>query len=108
VRFKAKVCAHGAARVQRCKLDFIFTGNFEALMNLFRILILGMLVWFVLRVLKSWRVEISPRDQPPPRRRENADQDRFEPMAQCKTCGVHLPQRALALSGRCGACERAF
>jgi|GEM_PF-1691277 len=77
-------------------------------MNLFRILILGMLVWFVLRVLKSWRVEISPRDQPPPRRRENADQDRFEPMAQCKTCGVHLPQRALALSGRCGACERAF
>ncbi|MDB5986975.1 MAG: hypothetical protein JWR16_2028 [Nevskia sp.] len=75
-------------------------------MNLFRILILGLLVWFVLRVLKSWRVEISPRDLPQSQGRKRADQDRYEPMAQCSQCGVHLPQRALATSGRCGACER--
>jgi len=72
-------------------------------MNLFRILILGLLVWFVLRVLKSWRVEISPREQPPAQR--GGGQDRYEPMAQCSQCGVHLPRRALAQSGRCGSCE---
>jgi hypothetical protein len=75
-------------------------------MNLFRILLLGALVWFVLRVLKSWRVEISPRDRPPTPSRNRADRDRYEPMAQCSQCGVHLPQRALAISGRCGACAR--
>ena len=75
-------------------------------MNLFRILILGLLVWFVLRVLKSWRVEISPRNPPQNRGGGRADQDRYEPMAQCSQCGVHLPQRALTQSGRCSACER--
>ncbi len=75
-------------------------------MNLFRLLVLGLLVWFVMRVLKSWRVEISPRDLPQRRPGGGKSQDIYEPMAQCSQCGVHLPQRALAQSGRCGACER--
>lgn len=72
-------------------------------MNLFRLLILGFLVWFVWRALRSWRVEIKPRDPAPPH--STSGPERYEAMTQCSRCGVHLPQRALAASGRCGACE---
>ncbi len=67
-------------------------------MNLFRLLVLAGLVWLVFRILKSWRIEVSRRDQPPA--------ERFETMARCATCGLYLPRQGLSASGRCGACEK--
>jgi hypothetical protein len=67
-------------------------------MNPFRLLLLAGLVWLVWKVLKSWRVEVS--------RRGPAPQDRFEPMARCLSCGMHLPAQSLSTDGRCGACCR--
>lgn len=66
-------------------------------MNLVKLLMLAGLVWLVWKVLQSWRIEVS-RKAPP--------QDRFEPMARCLQCGIHLPARALSTDGRCGACGR--
>ena len=69
-------------------------------MNIFRLLVLLGLGWLVYRLLQNWRVEITPRHppQPPP--------DRFEPMARCTSCGLHLPAQSLSPAGRCGACEK--
>jgi hypothetical protein len=66
-------------------------------MNPVKLLLLAGIVWLVWKVLKSWRVELIRR---PPA------QDRFEPMARCNGCGLHLPAQALSTDGRCGACCR--
>jgi hypothetical protein len=67
-------------------------------MNPVRLLLLAGLVWLVWKVLKSWRVEVIRREPPAP--------ERFEPMARCARCGLHLPAQSLSVDGRCGACSR--
>jgi len=77
-------------------------------MGISRLLLLGLIAWFVYRTLKSWRIEVTRRDEIPgqPNARPGAQSDRFEPMARCAECGVHLPQTTLSAARRCGACER--
>lgn len=67
-------------------------------MGIFRLLVLAGLVWLVYRLLKNWRIEISPRQPQAP--------ERFEPMARCTGCGLYLPAQSLSSTGRCGACEK--
>ena len=69
-------------------------------MGLFRLLVLIGLGWLVYRFLQKWRIEISPREPLRP-------SERFEPMARCSGCGLHLPAQSLSPdSHRCGACEK--
>jgi hypothetical protein len=69
-------------------------------MNLFRLLILGMLAWLVYRVLLSWSNEGGPA-KPRPRTPEQ-----FESMARCMGCGVFVPRGSLNDSGRCRKCQQ--
>jgi hypothetical protein len=68
-------------------------------MNLFRLLVLGALIWFVYRVLKNWRIALVRRGGTAPGSREH-----YEPMAPCRNCGVYLPSAALDTRGRCRSC----
>jgi len=69
-------------------------------MNLFRLLILGALAWFVYRVLKSWGSDGGPA-KPRPRNPEQ-----YEMMARCLRCGVFVPRDSLSERGRCRNCEK--
>jgi hypothetical protein len=62
-----------------------------------RLLLLAALAFIGWKLWQSWQRQNQLRRDPPP--------DRFEPMARCQSCGVHLPARALSASGRCGKCE---
>ncbi len=69
-------------------------------MNPFRLVILGLLAWFVWRVLRSWSSDAGPRKP----RVQRPDQ--YEMMARCLRCGVFVPRDALSDRGRCRDCER--
>lgn len=63
-------------------------------MNLFRLLVLGLLAWLAWRFVQRWKLSIEPREAPP------------EPiaLAPCRRCGVRVPSRSLSQDGRCGRC----
>ncbi|MDR3414667.1 MAG: hypothetical protein P4L83_00640 [Nevskia sp.] len=69
-------------------------------MNLFRIVILGLLAWFIIRVLRSWSSDAGPR-QPRPR-----NPQQYEMMGRCLGCGVFVPRDTLSDRGRCRSCEK--
>jgi hypothetical protein len=69
-------------------------------MNLFRLVILGLLAWLVVRVVRSWASEGGP-SRPQPRKPEQ-----YEVMGRCLGCGVFVPRDALNENGRCRSCER--
>jgi hypothetical protein len=77
-----------------------FKGRFHRSMNLFRLLILGALAWFIYRVLRSWSDEGGPRKPRSPR------PDQYELMGRCLRCGTFVPRDSLSDSGRCRSCER--
>lgn len=66
-------------------------------MTIFRLLLLGLAIWIIWKLLRTYRVHIS-REQPP------TSPPNYEAMAQCKQCGVHLPASALSSDGCCGKC----
>lgn len=70
-------------------------------MNLFRFVILGLLAWFVFRVVRSWSSDENPNK---PRRRKTPED--FEMMARCMGCGVFVPRNSLSDSGRCRNCQK--
>lgn len=70
-------------------------------MNLFRLVILGLLAWFVYKVLRSWSSDGTPTK---PRPRSTPEQ--FEMMARCLRCGVFVPRDSLSDRGRCRNCEK--
>ncbi|MDE0855316.1 MAG: hypothetical protein OSA97_12935 [Nevskia sp.] len=70
-------------------------------MNLFRFVILGLLAWFVFRVVRSLGSDDSPNR---PRRRQTLED--FEMMARCTGCGVFVPRDSLNDSGRCRNCQK--
>src|SRR5579885_1130215 len=70
-------------------------------MGLFRLLVLGALLWFVLKVLKEWRIELVRKNQRPGARGD------YEPITPCSHCGVYLPRKALDANRRCRACAHA-
>jgi len=69
-------------------------------MNLFRIAILGLLAWFVIRVLRSWGSDGAPQT---PRQRQP---EHYEMMGRCLGCGVFVPRDTLSDRGRCRSCEK--
>ena len=69
-------------------------------MNSFRFVILGLLVYFVYRVLRSWSADGTP-GKPRPRTTEQ-----FEMMARCLRCGTFVPRDSLGDSGRCRNCNK--
>jgi len=69
-------------------------------MNLFRLFILGLLAWFVYKVLRSWSSEGGPA-KPRPR-----GPDQYEMMARCLGCGVFVPRDTLNDRGRCRTCQK--
>jgi hypothetical protein len=69
-------------------------------MNVFRLLILCLLAWFVYRTLRSWSSDAGP-NKPRPR----SPQD-YEMMARCLRCGVFVPRDSLSDRGRCRNCEK--
>ena len=69
-------------------------------MNLFRLFILGLLAWFVYKVLRSWSSDGGPAK---PRR---PSPEQFEMMARCLGCGVFVPRDSLNDSGRCRSCQK--
>lgn len=70
-------------------------------MNLFRFVILGLLAWFVYKVLRSWSSEEGPARPRGPRTPEQ-----FEMMARCAGCGVFVPRDTLNDRGRCRNCQQ--
>lgn len=77
-----------------------FKGRFHRSMNLFRLVILGLLAWFVWRVLRSWGDEGGPRKPKAPR------PDQYEMMGRCLGCGTFVPRETISDNGRCRSCER--
>ncbi len=69
-------------------------------MNLFRLLILGLLAWFVYRMLRSWSSD-GGAGRPRPRNPQD-----YEMMARCLRCGVFVPRDVLSERGRCRSCEK--
>lgn len=69
-------------------------------MNLFRLLILGILAFFVWRVLRSWSSDGAPA-RPKPRTPEQ-----FELMARCRGCSVFVLRDTLNDDGRCRSCQK--
>ena len=69
-------------------------------MNLFRFVILGILGFFVWRVLRSWGSDGAPA-KPRPRTPEQ-----FEMMSRCLGCGVFVPRDRLNDNGRCRDCQK--
>jgi len=67
-------------------------------MNLFRLLLLALAVYFVWRLINVSRR--SPA-APPTGSTDSAD---FEPMQRCAQCGTHLPASSLSRAGICGRC----
>ena len=66
-------------------------------MNLFRLLILGLVTWMVIRVLRSWgSSSTAPRKRPSP--------EQYELMARCRACGVFMPRDTVGDDGRCRQC----
>jgi hypothetical protein len=70
-------------------------------MNLFRLFILGILVFFVWRVLRSWSSEGGPAAGP-----QRRTPEQFEMMARCLGCGVFVPRETLNDDGRCRNCQK--
>jgi len=70
-------------------------------MNLFRLVILGILAFFVWRVLRSWSSEGGSGAKARPRTPEQ-----FEMMARCLGCGVFVPRDTLNDQGRCRGCQK--
>ena len=70
-------------------------------MNVFRLLILGLLAWFVIRILRSWSSDGNP-GKPRPR----GTPEQYEMMARCLRCGVFVPRDSLNDSGRCRNCRK--
>ncbi len=70
-------------------------------MNLFRLFILGLLAWFVYKVLRSWSSDEGPGK---PRARRTPEQ--YEMMARCLGCGVFVPRDTLSDRGRCRDCQK--
>ena len=69
-------------------------------MNLSRLFILGLLAWFVYKVLRSWSSDGGPAK---PRSRTP---EQFEMMARCLGCGVFVPRDTLNDRGRCRNCQK--
>jgi hypothetical protein len=69
-------------------------------MNLFRFIILGILAFFVWRVLRSWSNDGAPAK---PRA---GTQEQFEMMSRCLGCGVFVPRGRLDDNGRCRDCQK--
>ncbi len=69
-------------------------------MNVFRVLILGLLAWFVYKVVRSWGSDGAPR-KPRPRGPEQ-----YEMMARCLRCGVFVPRDTLNDRGQCRNCKQ--
>jgi len=67
-------------------------------MSIFRLLVLGLIAWFVYRILRSWSATPGTGRRPGP--------EQYELMARCGRCGVHLPRDAISERGRCSACEK--
>ncbi len=63
-----------------------------------KLLVLAVLGWFAVKVWQAWQKQqaLQRQNERPP--------ERFEPMARCAQCGVHLPVSALSRNGRCGRC----
>ena len=69
-------------------------------MTLSRLFILGLLAWFVYKVLRSWSSDGGPA-KPRPR-----GPDQYEMMARCLGCGVFVPRDTLNDRGRCRTCQK--
>lgn len=65
---------------------------------LVRLVLVGLAVWFGLRLWRHWKA--SQARVTPPR-----EPERFEPTVRCRACGVHLPQSAVSAAGLCGKCS---
>lgn len=66
---------------------------------LLRLLLIGAVVWFGLRLYRQWKLNQGQGLQRP------RAPDAFEPMVQCRRCGVHLPANAVSATGLCGKCR---
>ena len=69
-------------------------------MNLFRLLLIGVAIWFGLRLYRQWKL-----NQAESRVGRQRAPDAFEPMVRCRSCGVHLPASAVSSAGLCGKCN---
>lgn len=83
-------------------------------MNLFRLLILGFLGWWVYRVLQKWRIAVVPREQtvgadgrPDGRRGERQSGGPAGRLTRCEQCGVRVPATTLDPHGHCDRCRHA-
>ena len=70
-------------------------------MNPFRLVILGLLAWFVYKVVRSWGSDGSPT-----RPRPRGTPEQYEMMARCLRCGTFVPRDSLSERGRCRSCEK--
>ena len=67
--------------------------------SIVKLLIVGVAIWFGLRLYRQWKLNQSGQVQNP------RNPDAFERMVQCRSCGVHLPASAVSASGLCGKCN---
>lgn len=64
-----------------------------------RLLLIGLAIWFGVKLLRKFQQSAGISDRAAPR-----DPERFEPMVRCRRCGVHLPVSAVSSTGLCGKC----
>jgi hypothetical protein len=64
-----------------------------------KLLLLAGFLWLGYRVLTAARrlQKPGPSDGQP--------RERFEPMGQCRRCGIHAPRASLSVDGYCGRCS---
>jgi hypothetical protein len=67
-------------------------------MNVFRFLLLCLILWIAYRALLGPGGRAQTRQAPP-------GKDEFEPMERCARCGVHMPRSVLD-GGLCSGCRR--
>ncbi|MGQ0697098.1 MAG: hypothetical protein ACT4PZ_02535 [Panacagrimonas sp.] len=65
---------------------------------LIRIVLIGLVIWFGVRLLRKWRQDAGLAGPP-------KEPKRFEPTTRCPRCGVHLPASAVSPTGLCGKCS---
>jgi len=69
-------------------------------MNLFRLLVLVLLAWWVIRFVRSWKIQIVQR-QP------HQSDSEPEVLRACANCRVRVPARSLDANGCCSQCRTA-
>ncbi len=66
--------------------------------KLIQFVLLGVAIWFGLRLYRQWKLNQDRIDSP-------RGQERFERTVRCTSCGVHLPASAVSANGQCGKCS---